>query len=76
MCGRHSAPVAPPRPPSPLPRSPPPPDAPVDGDASTDFERSTLLDLPGGGFVVRRVKVLARDPLLAGHVDSTVVARR
>eukprot|EP00198_Chlamydomonas_reinhardtii_P000156 XP_001689491.1 predicted protein [Chlamydomonas reinhardtii] len=53
-----------------------PKDAPVDGDASTDFERSTLLDLPGGGFVVRRVKVLARDPLLAGHVDSTVVARR
>ncbi|KAG2444469.1 hypothetical protein HXX76_001221 [Chlamydomonas incerta] len=53
-----------------------PEDVPVDGDASTDFERSTLLDMPGGGLVVRRVKVLARDPLLAGHVDSTVVARR
>ncbi len=51
-----------------------PPDPPVDGDAATDFTSSTVWQLEG--LVVRRVKVMARDPLLAGHVDSTTVQRR
>lgn len=57
-----------------FPNSSRPPDPPVDGDAATDFTSSTVWQLEG--LVVRRVKVLARDPLLAGHVDSTTVQRR
>ncbi|KXZ48727.1 hypothetical protein GPECTOR_25g311 [Gonium pectorale] len=46
----------------------------IDGDAATDLKVSTVSQL--SGMVVRRIKVVARDPLLAGFMDSTAVQRR
>ncbi|GIL88275.1 hypothetical protein Vretifemale_16209 [Volvox reticuliferus] len=52
----------------------PPKDGPVDGDAATSFRNSTLFLL--SGMVLRRLKVMAKDPMALGLVDSTVMQRR
>ncbi|GLI61568.1 hypothetical protein VaNZ11_003980, partial [Volvox africanus] len=52
----------------------PPKDGPVDGDAATSFRSSTLFLL--SGMVLRRLKVMAKDPMTLGLLDSTVLQRR